>query len=136
MPLSEFAKPYYSPAEIAAVLIDSGYKAEMEQLESGRTVIRSSTSGYRFSIYLYGPKDQREHVTTIQFRSSFTDRVSLESVNRWNSDKRFVKAYSDQDGELALEWDVVVKFVAPAYFKECVEWWDVLLGDLKDFLAR
>ena len=132
MSLNEDSKPYYSPSEIATLLIDCGYRGKLEQLESGRHIIRSATSGYKFAIYLYTPKDEPDHVTTMQFTSSFTEKYSLERVNKWNADRRFVKAYCDGDGDLCLERDVIVQYVAPAYFKECFEFWDVLLGKLNE----
>lgn len=124
MSLSEFSKPYYSPEEIASIVRDCGYKAELEQLPDGRKAIRSSASGHSFSIYLYGADEQ---IRSIQFVSIFS-KTTLENTNRWNSEKRFIKAYCDSEGDLWLEWDVVTTFVAPAFFKECIEFWDALFA--------
>ena len=53
MGLSELSKPYYSPEELSRILQDAGYKAELDTLQSGRKVIRSATSGYKFTLYTY-----------------------------------------------------------------------------------
>jgi len=128
MVLSEIAKPYYLPSEIASIIQDCGYRAEMKKLDSGRTVIRSAAGGFAFSIYCYGTKENKDHVTTVQFSSSFSQKVTTEQVNKWNQKKRFIKAYADSDGELVLEWDIVVTFISLAAIKECLEWWEAVIS--------
>lgn len=128
MSLSEIAKPYYLPSDIASVIQESGYRAEMDKLDSGRTVIRSAAGGFRFGVYLYGKKDNQDHIVTMQFSSSFSQKVTPEQTNKWNKEKRFIKAYADSDSELCLEWDIVVSFVSPAAIKECLEWWELVIG--------
>jgi hypothetical protein len=127
MVFGETAKPYYSPEDIAAIIQASGFAADMKTFD-GCTVILSSAGGLRFSIYLYGERDHRDRITNLQFSSSFGDKVTLEQVNRWNKENRFLKAYVDDEGDLCLEWDVVVSFVPPAAIKECLDWWEVILG--------
>jgi hypothetical protein len=131
MHLVEIAKPYYAPAEIASLMQDSGYRADMTKLDNGCTAILSSAAGFNFSIYLYGDCE-RERVTTLQFSSAFGDKVSVEQVNKWNREKRFLKAYMDAEGELCVEWDVVVSFVSPAAIRECLGWWEAVLGEVNE----
>jgi hypothetical protein len=125
----EIAKPYYAPSDIVSLMQDSGYCADMTRLDNGCTAILSSAAGFNFSIYLYGGGD-RDRITNLQFSSAFGDKVSLEQVNKWNREKRFLKAYADAEGELCVEWDVVVSFVTPAAIKECLGWWEMLLGQV------
>ncbi len=132
MDAAERARPYYLPSEIAAILEESGYQAEMKVFGDGRTVILSSAGGIHFSISLYGSDDNQGHITNMQFSSSFCENVTAEQVNAWNRKKRFIKAYADDDGELCLEWDVVVSFVCPAAIRECLEWWEVVLGGVDE----
>jgi hypothetical protein len=132
MSLSEYSKPYYSPAEIASIISDCGYKVQIDQLESGRKVIRSATSGWNFLIYMYGPNDEPEKIYTIQFTLAIVRKPTLQEINKWNAEKRFLKAYIDNDGDLWLEWDVVLKYVAPLYLKECIEYFDLILGSLNE----
>ncbi|WP_243030925.1 YbjN domain-containing protein [Thermus altitudinis] len=34
------------------------------------------------------------------------DGVSLEQINRWNRERRFSRAYLDEDGDLWVEWEL------------------------------
>ncbi len=95
------------------------------------TAILSSAAGFNFSIYLYGGCEQ-DRVTNLQFSSAFGDKVSVEQVNKWNREKRFLKAYMDAEGELCVEWDVVVSFVTPAAIRECLGWWETVLAEVKE----
>ena len=133
MGLSELSKPYYSPEELSRILQDAGYKAELDTLQSGRKVIRSATSGYKFTLYTYGPKDDLNVVHSIQFAAYFSSKISFEQANKWNKERRFVKVYQDADGDLCLEWDVVVRYASPAFVKDCVEWWGVAISDLNEY---
>jgi hypothetical protein len=127
MGLSEIAKPYYSAEDIAAIIQDSGYSADVKIFD-GCTVILSSARGICFSIYLYGEREHRDRVTNLQFSSSFGDKITFEQANKWNRENRFLKAYVDDEGDLCLEWDVVVTFVPPGAIKECLIWWEVILS--------
>jgi hypothetical protein len=131
MMLSENAKPYYSPEDIAAIIQASGYGADIRTFD-GCTVILSSARGLSFSIYLYGERNNRNRITNLQFSSSFGDKVTLEQVNKWNKENRFLKAYVDDEGDLCLEWDIIVSFVPPAAIKECLEWWEAILGKVDE----
>jgi hypothetical protein len=126
--VAEIAKPYYSPSEIACIVRESGYEADLRTFSEGHAAILSSAGGILFSIYLHSEGERRDRITTIQFSSSFGDKVTLEQVNRWNKGKRFLKAYVDDDGELCLEWDVVVSNAPAATIRECLEWWEIVLG--------
>jgi hypothetical protein len=128
MSVAEIAKPYYSPSEIADIVQECGFEADLRTFGDGRAAILSSSGGILFSIHLHGDGERLDRVTTLQFSSSFGDKVTLEQVNRWNREKRFLKAYADDDGELCLEWDVVVSFAPAAAIRECLEWWEIVLG--------
>jgi hypothetical protein len=131
MMLGETAQPFYSPEQIASIIEASGYRADLKTFD-GCKVILSSARGFSFSIYLYGERDHRDRIESLQFTSSFGDKVTVEQVNRWNKENRFLKAYVDDEGDLCLEWDVVVSFVPPAAIRECLSWWEVILGKVDD----
>jgi hypothetical protein len=81
---------------------------------------------------MYGPNDEPEKIYTIQFTLAIVRKPTLQEINKWNAEKRFLKAYIDNDGDLWLEWDVVLKYVAPLYLKECIEYFDLILGSLNE----
>jgi hypothetical protein len=137
MSFSEISKPHYSPDELAGILRDINLEAGVETQGDGRKVIMVTAPGLRFAIFTHGPKGDADIVTTVTFRAYFAIQTTFEEVNEWNLAKRFVSAYRDADGELALEWDVLVQHTSPAYFVECFRWWGTVVSDVTQYpLAR
>lgn len=132
--MNELSKPYYSAEELAGVFSNAGYKAEIDALPSGRKVIRSSAAGHKFNVYTYGPKDNLERIRTMQFTYGVVRKPPIESVNKWNENMRFGRAYLDDEGDLWLDWDCVLTYASPAYVKECLEWWEISLGKIDDLV--
>ncbi|MDG6274691.1 YbjN domain-containing protein [Glaesserella parasuis] len=76
---------------------------KVELIEKGRIRI-TSDSGIKLVIY-----NQRDD-GSLTFRMYFDgDNTSLKSVNKWNATKRFLTAYIDKDGDLALKDDLDVE---------------------------
>lgn len=95
--------------EVARWLQDQGYKAELKVGESGKPYVRSAAEGVSFSIYLYDCK-AGDRCASLQFSASFDlDKpMDLKVVNAWNRDKRFLKAYLDDEGDPFVEYDASV----------------------------
>jgi hypothetical protein len=61
-------------------------------------------------------------------------RSNLDFVNAWNSQKRFVKAYVDKDGQIALSMEIMlVGGVAPANVVAYAAAFEYFLGELANF---
>jgi len=45
----------------------------------------------------------------LNFRVGFLSKPTLETLNGWNRDKRFSRAYLDADGDAILEMDLIVQ---------------------------
>lgn len=123
---------YCSMEFIADAIKDAGYKAEVEELNSGRKVIRSAASGSSFYIYTYGPDDDSTQIQSIQFAYAVERKVDPAEINKWNSAWRFGKAYLDEDGDLNVEWDVIISYSSRRFVAECINCWDQILASVKD----
>ena len=123
---------YLSPEEIASSLQDAGYKAKLVRLDTGRKVILSAAAGFSYTIYLIGPDDNLNAIKNIQFSAVFSNKPELESVNKWNMEGGFGKAYLDEDNALHLEWDCVVEHATSEIIKNCAEWWAACLANIGD----
>src|SRR5215469_2891552 len=91
-------------ADLAKVFQNAGYRAEIPT--GGNPRILTGMSGYTVAIYLYSCDDAG--CGSLEFSKIFTKsaKMTLSVMNKWNQEKRYVKAYLDTDGDMNLEYDV------------------------------
>jgi hypothetical protein len=98
----------YKPDEIAGIIRDAGYRAELIHGKSS-WYIYTGMSGRKVTIDLYC--DDHDVCGSMTYDLSFTasSDFTLTMANQWNRDKRYAKAYIDTDGALVVEYDVSFK---------------------------
>lgn len=123
------------PQSVARALKDAGYKSELTKDGEGDPIIRSVASGYKFTIFFLNCEAHR-NCGDIQFYIGWTNKLSPERANVWNSKHRFARAYSDGQGEAALEYDVNFEdqAIPDALFRKDLELWDMLVGRFATFV--
>lgn len=79
------------------------------------------------AIYFYGCKDGK-NCTSIQFVFVGSESGhTISTINDFNSEYRFAKAYLDKDNDAVLQMDVVLNHkVSKAYLSEVFKRWDEL----------
>jgi hypothetical protein len=100
-------------------LEQNGYKAQVEVEKDGSKHINSASDGLKFSIYFYDCKKDR--CASIEYYLGFDkseNTPSLERINTWNREKRFLKAYLNEKGDAGFEYD---DSVAPGGTWESIE---------------
>lgn len=120
------------PARIAGVLMEEGYRAEMDTDSQGDPLIRSASSGVNYSIYFYGCTNGF-NCSEIQFSAGFDldpGAIGLRDINMWNSEKRFGQAFLDDEGDPYVQFDVNLGDggVAEANFVDTLDFWNTVLG--------
>jgi hypothetical protein len=97
--------------EVAAVLQEKGYKAEITTDSTGDPTVMTAADGSNVSIYFYDCKGEGPRCTSIQFVSAFDidDGMSLSKINLWNRENRFGRAYLDDENDPFVEMDVDVE---------------------------
>jgi hypothetical protein len=113
------------PQSVAEALQQAGYRAQLSVDETGDPLILSSESGVTFRVFFYNCTDNTD-CRTIQFYVGYSDTdATLESVNAWNRDNRFGRAYLGDDGVVRLEMDVDLDDggMSQALFEDNVEFW-------------
>lgn len=67
----------------------------------------------------------------LNFYAGFSqNQPPLETINTWNSDKRFSRAYLDEVGDAVVEMDLdLVAGVTPAYLQSQMDLWKLVLGE-------
>lgn len=125
------------PRTLVSALQDAGYKAELTTDSGGDPMIKSSTGGDNFSIFFYGCTDNKD-CRTIQFYAGWSDpdNVSLRSMNDWNRDNRFGRAYMADDGSARVEMDVDIDDggISKLLFQDNIEFWEIIMTKFKDYI--
>ena len=98
------------PGKIAALLTERGYRAEIVEGKDA-TYIKSSDSGAPVTIFFLNCTG-RTDCTTLQFYTGYNDlkNIPLATINEWNKQRRFARAYIDNDGDPVIEMDVDMDF--------------------------
>jgi hypothetical protein len=93
--------------DIAKWLQDAGYKADVQTAKDGTKSVRSSTDGTGFYVDMYDCKGNPK-CSSIQFSVGFDTKGQYPAakMNEWNSQNRWVRAYSDDKNDPWLEMDV------------------------------
>lgn len=125
-----------SPEAVAKLLQEEGYKAELKKNQEGEPYIASASNGSSFTVEFYGCEPGKG-CSSLQFYAWYKKEpwYSIEMANRWNADKRFIKAAIDKDGDLATYMDVTaLGKTTAANFADTIDWWSVMTGELFKFL--
>jgi hypothetical protein len=91
-----------SPKRMTKILTSMGLEVQETKTDEGKNAaIKFELGGYRVVLFL--AKDHSD----AQLFVGFTDRqISLEKMNEWNRDHRFIRGYRDKDGDSVLESDI------------------------------
>ena len=119
------------PAVIAGYLRDRGYKAEVSEGKDGDPLITSGSSGYKWAVLFYGCTDHKA-CGSVQFHAGFQAKTKpeLSTINAFNRDKRFSKAYLDNENDPCIDMDVEMSGgTSEEAFKQALANWDTLFGD-------
>ncbi len=117
--------------QIAGVLRDAGYQAEIHEA-GGERAIRSSAGGYRFVVLVFGCDDNQQNCKSTQFYAGFTpDKApTLQAMNDYAATHRFGRIYIDDDGDPVIEMDVDLEAggMSEALFKDNIAYWSSVMG--------
>jgi hypothetical protein len=121
-----------TPEQLASALTAAGYQSQVKTTNDNQKFILAKIHGFNVGIYPGDCKPQG--CSNLEWDVYFSDKVSLDFVNAWNSQKRFVKAYVDKDGQIALSMDtMLVGGVAPANVVAYAAAFEYFLGELANF---
>ena len=100
-----------SPKKIAALLESQGWQTETSMENGQPPILKASRQGEVFAVTFQNCEDGR-NCRTLQLLMGFADtkQVPLDKLNEWNRDRRFARAYRDEDGDPVLAMDVDLDF--------------------------
>jgi len=122
---------------ILRAMQDFGLVATMGEDGGGDPKISSRVSDTKFSVYFYGCENN-QNCASIMFKAGYdlNDGITAMKINEWNRDKRFAKAYIDDEGDPFLEMDVNMALdgMGGENFADNLDWWRLLVEDFEDFI--
>ena len=127
-----------SVSQIVDLFKEEGYTAETATTNSGKPYLRFKVEGFTSCIYFYSEVEGKPgFYKSIQFAAGFRDKVSIERANQWNVERRFVKVYSDNDGELQFDQDIALDGgVTRKFLAERIKSWRNLFTTVLAFVAK
>ncbi|HCQ66036.1 MAG TPA: YbjN domain-containing protein [Rhodobacteraceae bacterium] len=121
---------------IAAIASDYG-EAIVEQDSAGDPMISGQIARTNYAVLFFGCTDGAD-CTRILFLSSYsnTTGVDMETLNAWNRDGSFGKAYLDADGDPAIEMNVNLwSGVHQNNLNDTFDWWRVVLETFEEHIG-
>ena len=118
--------------EVQTWLLDSGYKAEKAK-DGEDEYVRSAADGVNFEVHFYDCKKDR--CASIQMIAGFDldEKLTWQKANGWNSGKRFVNCFLDEDGDPWFSYDINL---SPGGTREALDdnfgVWLMFLPDMKE----
>ncbi len=113
------------PQSVVAAMELAGYRTVLETLPEGTTAIRSSANGMGFSVYFDDCNAPGRGCKSLVFMAWYETRPSwtIQRVNQWNSEKKFLRAYIDRDGDLRADyWLTTVGGLTQGNFADALDW--------------
>jgi putative sensory transduction regulator len=88
-----------------------GYGSASLSGGEGNPLILGRIDGLAYNVIFLNCDDAGENCRDIRFYKTYTNtNANFESMNQWNYDQRFAKAYLTPEGSAILEWDVDIEF--------------------------
>jgi len=100
------------PVVIRQILEGQGLSVELKESDNGSAYLESNHNGLKFMVYFMNCDENKRNCATIQFFMGFSDAedTTLEALNNWNKNKRFARAYRDDESDPVLEMDLDLDF--------------------------
>lgn len=93
--------------ELQRFLQSKGLPAEVKRGDNGQQYLASKADDIIFTIILYDCNSP-PRCASVRFVADFDvdERMSAAKANEWNVQKRYVKAYIDENGDPSIDYDV------------------------------
>ncbi len=128
-----------NPATVQAVLQSGGYKPEMKKDGTGDPLLMIDAQGYKMMVLFFGCKNNVGCKSVSFYAATKAAKtIDLSSVNKWNAQHRFGRAFLDSDGDPTLQYDLNLDVggMSPELFTDTLEWFTVAFDNLKTEMAK
>lgn len=114
-----------------------GYgSATLSEQSNGDPQITGKINGITYQVYFRNCTNGKD-CEDLNFYLGFLDlKPTLEVINDWNFNKRFSRAYLDQDKDACVEMDLdLVKGVSPEYLDSQFALWNMVVGQFSEHVG-
>ena len=126
-----------NPATIKAIVESQGWPATIVAKPGDDPHIESTRDGVKFLV-LFMNCTENKNCKTLQYYMGFSDAkdVPLDKFNKWNKEKRFARAYKDNDGDPVLEMDIDLDFagIPRENVGETFNTWGALMDSFREYV--
>jgi hypothetical protein len=116
--------------------IARGYgSANLETQSNGDPKISGRIEGVLYQVYFMNCTNNSD-CEDVNFYSGFDVTPDLDTINAWNRDKRFGKAYLDIEDDAVVEWDVNLEYgVTRDNVDAAFSVWSLVLGEFNTYIG-
>lgn len=114
------------PESVLDFFFNEGIPAKLTTDAIGDPLIEFRNGSDSLQLYFYDCEDNVECLALQFFSGYIVDGgVSLETINQWNTDRRFVRAYLTDEGAARIEMDVATSWDGITYrdFRDLYDLW-------------
>ena len=126
-------------ADVVRIMSQASYKPKLSDDSYGDPLVSVTSGGLIYEIQFYGCETaEPRECTSLMYSAGFDANGSRspELMNLWNRDRRFTRAYMEEDGDLRLEMDVVVAGgVTEDMLGNHVSVWDEALAEFSSHIG-
>lgn len=99
------------PQTLMSFFFDKGIPAQLTTDGVGDPLIEFRQNGEKMQVYFYDC-EENANCLSVQFFSGYNvdGNVGLDTMNQWNTDRRFVRAYLTEDGAARIEMDIATSY--------------------------
>ncbi len=136
-----------SPKQMLVLLETEKGSAELDEGDGdGDTTVEGRVDGINYSIYFY-ECDGKEFTAAagpnskclgFEYRAYFSDYTNdTDTVNAWNNEYHYGSLWRDDDGDLALQLNVIVEGgITDANIRTTFAWWRAVVESFEDFMKE
>lgn len=125
------------PQSVVTAIQEAGYRAALETAKSGKPLIRSAANGSGFTVLFDDCDAQNRNCRSLVFVSWYKPKPgwTIERLNKFQDEKKFLRVYFDKDGDMVADyWITTLGGLPDANFKDALDWFVVMSGQLLTFL--
>ncbi len=119
------------PQSLINFFFDQGIPAQLTEDAVGDPLVEFRVNSDTYQIFFYDCTENTDCLA-LQFYSGYKldSPVSLETVNSWNTDRRFVRAYRTDEGAARIEMDIATSKdgISARDFKDLYDLWMESVG--------
>ena len=137
LPAAAPAQVTGDPEVIGLLMMDQGLEVAADRHPDGTPELHSRMDGLRFRVLFYACDPPP--CETIQFTAGFDlpRPMALARINDWNRERRFGKAFLDDEGDPFVEMDVNLygEGIGRRTFLDTLDLWQQVLSDFRDHIG-